>query len=159
MISVLILTTMPTKEVKSYTKDQLSKRLPAIKPKIVECLDLESEKKISKDMLNLLKELLTTDTAPESYTRDEIDEFIENEFTDKWNEGQAARDADKKARKEAATAKAKATRESKAKSAPTKKKEMTDEEKAEDAKRGKDTEPEPEPVKEVKEVKVKKTKK
>ena len=155
MISVLITTTMPTKADKSYTKEQLSKRLPAIKPKIVECLELESEKKISKDMLSLLKELLTTDTAPESYTRDEIEEFIENEFTDKWNEGQAARDADKKARKEAATAKAKATRESKAKTTPAKK----DKETASDAKRGEDTEPEPEPVKDTKEVKVKKTKK
>ena len=100
--------------VKTYTKEQLAKRLPTVKPMIVRAFDLESEKKVSKEMIALLKELIAAQELAELKT-DQIEELIDGTFKTKWEEGEDARTAEKKARKAEATAKAQATRAAKKK--------------------------------------------
>ena len=116
---------------KTYTKEQLGKRLPAVKPVIVEVLELESEKKVTKDMITMLKEMLAADDAPASMTRSELDEFIKTNFMEKWNDGEEGRESERKKRKAEATAKAAATRAAKKSGEVVAKKEEKKEEKKE----------------------------
>jgi len=110
-ITVVVSITMP---VKTYTKEQLAKRLPTVKPMIVRAFDLESEKKVSKDMIALLKTLIATHTLVK-LTTDDIEVLIGGTFKTQWEEGEDARTAEKSARKAEATAKAQATRAAKKK--------------------------------------------